>query len=221
MIIFYYWFSCVKVFFWNRLLNHCSLFYSSETRTTTTQERKLSSVEIAGLTISVLVGCTIAGVAVYFVRYEDIALKPVYSLAWMGHKPILACLFKLFQSDVILLLVLKAAKTEPCVKLCERLQLPLPPKSRGKSSRLSKLPFSRGLRAKKKYLGTPSATGLKPPAHRWTECWINSLGWGSEMERIVKAQCPVHFRARFCPNLNRPYLRDWREGNLFNPEAIV
>ena len=71
VIIFYYWFSCVKVFFWNRLLNHCSLFYSSETQTTTTQERKLSSVEIAGLTISVLVGCTIAGVAVYFVRYED------------------------------------------------------------------------------------------------------------------------------------------------------
>lgn len=48
----------------------------------------------------------------------------------MGHKPILACLFKLFQSDVILLLVLKAAKTELCVQLCERLQLPLPPKSR-------------------------------------------------------------------------------------------
>ena len=67
----------------------------------------------------------------------------------MGYKPILACLIKLFQSDVILLLVLKAAKTELCVKLCERLQLPLPPKSRGKSSRLSKLPFSRGLRAKK------------------------------------------------------------------------
>ena len=47
----------------------------------------------------------------------------------MGYKPILACLFKLFQSDVILLLVLKAAKTELCVQLCERLQLPLPPKS--------------------------------------------------------------------------------------------
>lgn len=71
VIIFYYWFSCVKIFFLNRLLNHYSLFYSSETQTTTTQERKLSSVEIAGLTISVLVGCTIAGVAVYFVRYED------------------------------------------------------------------------------------------------------------------------------------------------------
>lgn len=153
--------------------------------------------------------------------FNNIALKPVYFLAWMGHKPVLACLIKLFQSDVILLLVLKAAKTELCVKLCERLQLPLPPKSRGKSSRLSKLPFSRGLRAKRKFLGTPSATGLKPPAHRWTEYRINSLGWGSEMERIVKAQCPVHFRARFCPNLNRPYLRDWREGNLFNPEAIM
>ncbi|CAH3031117.1 unnamed protein product [Pocillopora meandrina] len=58
-----------------------------ETQTTTTQERKLSRGEIAGLTISVLVGCTIAGVAVYFVRkwgrrqtplmpLQDIQLEP-------------------------------------------------------------------------------------------------------------------------------------------------
>ena len=153
--------------------------------------------------------------------FNNIALKPVNSLAWMGHKPILACLFKLFQSDVILLLVLKAAKTELCVQLCERLQLPLPPKSRVSLPGCRNFHSAEVLEQKKKYLGTPSATGLKPPAHRWTEYWINSLGLGSEMERIVKAQCPVHFRARFCPNLNRPYLRDWREGNLFNPEAIV
>ncbi|RMX40953.1 hypothetical protein pdam_00025699, partial [Pocillopora damicornis] len=50
-----------------------------ETQTTTTQERKLSSVEIAGLTISVLVGCTIAGVAVYFVRKDHVNLTVTQS----------------------------------------------------------------------------------------------------------------------------------------------